>query len=290
MSQFTQDHVNWANAQVAAGAYPDLKAAVDALCQHSNIPVNDSVYASFGIQTAPANAPVNTQQTATQSLPTDNAPSSLEVSQEALPAGFDINATLAGRLPSEKSTSRPKNWEVSIEELRSRVTFRDGQPVGQKDDSVVWLRPYLSPNTVAVEEVNGVQPDGAPKNHWVVEARFEEAMKAEIMKLFNAGVYDAQLKATAELQRQKQLEKDNEPTRAPIDQNAADAALGELAAAQAPNQTMAAGVATMDAPTNVPAGMPAGMPAGAAPSNVPNMPAGAPAGAPAGMPSGIPGL
>lgn len=276
MSQFTQQHIDWANQAVAAGQYPDLKSAVDALCANSGIVADAGVYSQFGIQVptlAEVAAPAAT--TATETANTE-APSSLEVPQQALPPGFDLNSALAGRVPSEKSTSRPKNYEVSIEELRSRVTFRDGQPVGQKDATVVWLRPYLSPNTIAVEEINGVQEDGAPKNHWVVPAQFEDAARAEIMKLFASGMYDKQLLAVAEQQRQKDEEKANAPTKAPVDQAAADAALGELAAA-APVQAPAAQELPAAAPATIPS-----MPAGA--------PAGVPAGMPTGMPAGIPGL
>lgn len=265
MSQFTQAHIDWANQAVAAGQYTDLKSAVDALCANSGITADASVYATFGVQVAPAATPASTPATT-------EAPSSLEVPQQALPAGFDLNSTLTGRLPSEKSTSRPKNYEVDIVELRSRVTFRDGQPPGQKDETVVWLRPYLSPNPVAVEEINGLQQDGAPKNHWVVPAQFEDAARDKIMELFASGMYDKQLLDVAELQKQKDIEKANAPTKAPVDQAAADAALGELANA---------------APVTAPVAqeLPA-MPTGTA---VPQMPAGAPT-MPAGMPTGIPGL
>lgn len=267
MSQFTQAHIDWANQAVAAGQYTDLKSAVDALCANSGIAADASVYATFGVQVPTlAEVAAPTATTATE------APSSLEVPQQALPANFDLNATLTGRLPSEKSTARPKNYEVDIVELRSRVTFRDGQPPGQKDETVVWLRPYLSPNPVAVEEINGLQQDGAPKNHWVVAAQYEDAAREEIMKLFASGMYDKQLLDVAELQKQKDIEKANAPTKAPVDQAAADAALGELANA---------------APVEAPAAqeLPA-MPTGTA---VPQMPANAPT-MPAGMPTGIPGL
>lgn len=268
MSQFTQAHIDWANQAVAAGQYTDLKSAVDALCANSGIAADASVYATFGVQVAPVAQlePTNAPATTTE------APSSLEVPQQALPAGFDLNSTLTGRLPSEKSTARPKNYEVDITELRSRVTFRDGQPPGQKDETVVWLRPYLSPNPVAVEEINGLQQDGAPKNHWVVAAQYEDAARDEIMKLFASGMYDKQLLDVAELQKQKDIEKANAPTKAPVDQAAADAALGELA-----NAAPVAAPAAQELPA---------MPTGAA---VPQMPANAPT-MPAGMPTGIPGL
>lgn len=262
MSQFTQEHINWVNGQVSAGAYADAKSAVDALCAHSNIVADAAIYAQFGISSAPVAV-----ETPAATVPSE-APSTLEVAQQALPVGFDIMGSLKGRLPSEKSSSRPKNYEVSIEELRSRVTFRDGQPVGKKDETIVWLRPYLAPNTVAVEEVNGVMADGAPKNHWVVPAQFEEAAKEQLMQLFLQGTYDKQLLDVAEQQKQKDIEKAEQPTKAPVDSKAADAALGELAAAtpvaaqpSIPTQAApAASVPTM--PTGMPTGLPAGMPAG----------------------------
>lgn len=219
---FTPEIIAWAKQNLDNGAAFD--AVLAGVCQHLGLAVDANSKAgleqALGLGQAPVQLPVD-----------EGTPSSIEVAQTALPAGFDLMSALSGRIPAEKSTARPKNWEVSIEELRSRVTFRDSQPPGKKDETIRQIRPFLAPNPVAIEEIYGTLPDGAPKNFFEVPAQFEEAVKEQLMQIALSGAWDKQLLDVAAHQKAKAEESANKPERAPADTAAGEAALAELSTA-----------------------------------------------------------
>lgn len=231
---FTPEIIEWAKQNIAQGH--TVEALLPSVAQNLGVAADANLAAALKAALAPA-------QTIQAPAEIAAAPEVTgEVVQTALPAGFDIMATLQGRVAAEKSGGREPNWAVSIEELRSRVTFRDGQPVGKKDESVRWLRPYLAPNPIAIETIYGTMPNGAPKNHFVVPAQNEEAAKDQLLQIALSGQWDELLLATAAEQKKKKEENDKKPNKAPVDTAAADAALSELSTAAPMDQAAVGGL------------------------------------------------
>lgn len=235
-----------------------------------------------------------------------SAPVTAEVQQVALPQGFDLMQFAIHKEKAESSNAKTPVWELPIEDLRERVTFRDVQAPSNRNPAEYHLRPFLSPKSLALEAVLGTDAQGNPVNTIIVPTEYSEAAKEDFMnRLVRPGYFDNLLLATAEELRLAKLERDAAPKKAPVDTAAADAAMADLEAMQG------AGV-----PAGAPAGAvvgqaPAAAPAFAAPQNsvvpgqeypaqaagMPAMPAGAPAGyapqaapqaAPQGIPAGVP--
>lgn len=237
----------------------------------------------------------------TQAAAPVGTPATAEVVQVAAPAGFNVMQFAVHKAKAESSNSRTPVWECGVEELRSRVTFRDVQAVSNRNPNEYHLRPFLSPKSLPMEEVLGKDAAGNDINTIIVEAQYADAAKQQFLDMVVApGHMDAVLLRVAQEIHQSKLERDAAPKKAPVDAAAGDAALADLEAMNA------GGVPAMTAQA-VPAGIPQAAPVAAAPAGIPQaMPAGvvaqapvaqaapvaqqAPMGLPAGMPAGIPPL
>lgn len=249
----------------------------------------------------PGFAPAATAMT--QAAAPVGTPATAEVVQVAAPAGFNVMQFAVHKAKAESSNSRTPVWECGVEELRSRVTFRDVQAVSNRNPNEYHLRPFLSPKSLPMEEVLGKDAAGNDINTIIVEAQYADAAKQQFLDMVVApGHMDAVLLRVAQEIHQSKLERDAAPKKAPVDAAAGDAALADLEAMNAGG--VPAMAPAMVAPAGIPQAAPvAAAPVAAAPAGIPQaMPAGvavaqaapvaqqAPMGLPAGMPAGIPPL
>jgi hypothetical protein len=157
------------------------------------------------------------------------ATASPAITQVALPAGYSIMQLAAHKAPAEKVASRKPAWECSVEELRERVTFRDVQAVSKRDPAQYHCRMFLAPRPLEMSLTLGNDPQGHPLNTIVCPAQFTQAVQQQLTEYVKAGHFDnALLKCAAELKDSKDNAKPK-VKRAPVDKEAAAAALSELA-------------------------------------------------------------
>lgn len=230
-------------------------------------------------------APTAQVAPAMQAAPTAavEAPASNEVAQVAAPADFNIMQFAVHKEKAESSNARKAPWECTVEELRERVTFRDVQAPSNRNNAEYHLRPFLSPKSIPLEKVLGNDQNGNPINTIIVPVQYQDAAKKQFIdQVVNQGYLDQLLLETAQELKIAKEERDAAPKKAPVNTEAADAALADLEAANV----------AQAAPAPVAGGVPAGVPAGvpteqAAPvaQAAPAMPQGAPMGMPAGIPN-----
>lgn len=167
------------------------------------------------------------------------AAASPAIAQVALPAGYSIMQLAAHKAPAEKVASRKPAWECSVEELRERVTFRDVQAVSKRDPAQYHCRMFLAPRPLEMSLTLGNDPQGHPLNTIVCPAQFTQAVQQQLTEYVKAGHFDtALLKCAAELKDAKDNAKPK-VKRAPVDKEAAAAALSELASTVPQTATVA---------------------------------------------------
>lgn len=167
------------------------------------------------------------------------AAASPAIAQVALPAGYSIMQLAAHKAPAEKVASRKPAWECSVEELRERVTFRDVQAVSKRDPAQYHCRMFLAPRPLEMSLTLGNDPQGNPLNTIVCPAQFTQAVQQQLTEYVKAGHFDtALLKCAAELKDAKDNAKPK-VKRAPVDKEAAAAALSELASTVPQTATVA---------------------------------------------------
>lgn len=146
-------------------------------------------------------------------------------------AAFDLMAfAAAAPVSASGSAKRCPAWEATIEDLRERVLVRDVQTPNKKDEANAKLRIQIAPQYVKLSAY-GTNADGSEIVHFIVPRHLQAQAEAKLLADVKAGVHDAELKAAAlRCKASSDKKAANKANKAPLDANAAQAALAALEA------------------------------------------------------------